>query len=216
MLVTNKYSKYYHALCEKARARGPIDGYTEKHHIIPRSLGGSSDRSNLVTFTAREHYIAHMLLVKCTQGHALYKMINAWFRMSHHSAKYINSRSFERARLSFKRTAGWATRGKTYEEIYGDVKAQVLRDHRSESKRAERKGKTWEQIFGKETADRMKIIRGRQSSAWNKGRHHSDHTKQLIREAAHQRRYEKVLCGCGRRISSHNLKKHLRSCEIGN
>jgi hypothetical protein len=40
------------------------DGYVEKHHILPRSLGGSDDPSNIVALTAREHYIAHLLLHK--------------------------------------------------------------------------------------------------------------------------------------------------------
>jgi hypothetical protein len=40
------------------------NGYTEKHHIIPKCLGGSDEQSNLVNLTPEEHYIAHQLLVK--------------------------------------------------------------------------------------------------------------------------------------------------------
>ncbi len=39
-------------------------GYYERHHIIPRSLGGSDDSDNLAYLTAREHFICHWLLVK--------------------------------------------------------------------------------------------------------------------------------------------------------
>lgn len=35
--------------------------YSEIHHIIPRCLGGSNDKSNLVVLTAREHFLAHYL-----------------------------------------------------------------------------------------------------------------------------------------------------------
>ena len=38
--------------------------YYEKHHIIPKSIGGTNDISNLVYLTAREHFIAHWLLFK--------------------------------------------------------------------------------------------------------------------------------------------------------
>jgi 5-methylcytosine-specific restriction endonuclease McrA len=38
-------------------------GYKEIHHILPKSLGGSNDKSNLVELTAREHYIVHMLIM---------------------------------------------------------------------------------------------------------------------------------------------------------
>ena len=41
-------------------------GYTEKHHILPKcfKLGGLSDKENIVVFTAREHFIAHLLLCR--------------------------------------------------------------------------------------------------------------------------------------------------------
>lgn len=38
--------------------------YTEEHHIIPRCLGGSDNKENLVSLTAREHLIAHKLLCR--------------------------------------------------------------------------------------------------------------------------------------------------------
>lgn len=40
------------------------DIYTEKHHIIPKCLGGSGNSWNIAILTAEEHYIAHLLLVK--------------------------------------------------------------------------------------------------------------------------------------------------------
>ena len=40
------------------------DGYVESHHIIPRCMGGTNDKKNLVCLTAEEHYTAHLLLVK--------------------------------------------------------------------------------------------------------------------------------------------------------
>lgn len=38
--------------------------YNEKHHIIPKCLGGSNKKENIVKLTAREHFIAHILLVR--------------------------------------------------------------------------------------------------------------------------------------------------------
>lgn len=43
-------------------------GYVEKHHIIPRSLGGTNDKSNIVCLTPKEHFIAHRLLAKIHGG----------------------------------------------------------------------------------------------------------------------------------------------------
>jgi hypothetical protein len=36
--------------------------YYEKHHIIPKCLGGLNESNNLVLLTAKEHYVCHKLL----------------------------------------------------------------------------------------------------------------------------------------------------------
>jgi hypothetical protein len=38
--------------------------YYEKHHIIPKSMGGTNAEDNLILLTAREHYVAHWLLYR--------------------------------------------------------------------------------------------------------------------------------------------------------
>ena len=65
--LDNKYTKWYFKLIATAQNRD-ISGYVERHHIIPRSLSGSDDISNIVKLTAREHFICHLLLVKMTVG----------------------------------------------------------------------------------------------------------------------------------------------------
>lgn len=69
--MVNKYLHTYFAII-RFRKNNPIESsvYSEKHHIIPRSLGGSDDESNLVALTAREHYIVHVLLFKIFQRRA--------------------------------------------------------------------------------------------------------------------------------------------------
>ena len=56
------YHKHYSLLVNKALDREKPNCYTEKHHIIPKCMGGTDDSSNLVVLTAREHFIAHQLL----------------------------------------------------------------------------------------------------------------------------------------------------------
>ena len=56
------YHKHYSLLVSKALNREKPACYTEKHHIIPKCIGGTDDSSNLVVLTAREHFIAHQLL----------------------------------------------------------------------------------------------------------------------------------------------------------
>jgi hypothetical protein len=79
------YEKIYNDIISKARSedRKKIKGgiYYERHHIIPRCLGGSNDKSNLILLTAKEHYIAHRLLCMIYPTHekilyAMWCMIN--------------------------------------------------------------------------------------------------------------------------------------------
>lgn len=76
------YSKLYHRIIEN-RLNNLHVGYTEKHHIIPVSLGGSDSKENLVRLTAREHFICHWILVKMYKGttHSYYKMLKAFNMM---------------------------------------------------------------------------------------------------------------------------------------
>jgi hypothetical protein len=57
------YKKHYDLLIKRAKTR-QLTGYVERHHIVPRCIGGLDDRSNLVELTPEEHYVAHQLLVK--------------------------------------------------------------------------------------------------------------------------------------------------------
>lgn len=57
------YQNIYKSLITK-RQKNPASGYTERHHTLPKSMGGSDDTSNLVVLTGREHWVAHLLLYK--------------------------------------------------------------------------------------------------------------------------------------------------------
>jgi len=58
------YKSHYARLITRAQNRTRPDGYTERHHIIPRCMGGSNASLNIAVLTAEEHYVAHQLLVK--------------------------------------------------------------------------------------------------------------------------------------------------------
>lgn len=62
-----------------ARNRSKPEGYVERHHEIPKCIGGTDDPFNLVTLTAREHFLAHVLLAKIYPDTPL---VHAAFRMA--------------------------------------------------------------------------------------------------------------------------------------
>lgn len=98
MYLQNKYTRWYYNIIQRAQSRIlPQDIYTEKHHIIPRSLGGDNSKENLVRLTAREHFVCHLLLIKMMDSDRQRKMIYAFTAMSRTSGnqeRYINSRLF--------------------------------------------------------------------------------------------------------------------------
>ena len=96
MFIDNKYKKWHDSIIDRAKSR-VLFCYTEKHHIIPRSCGGSDDKSNLVSLTVKEHFIVHMLLTKILKGNNRYKMILAFSFMC--DLNRINSRLFSKLRL---------------------------------------------------------------------------------------------------------------------
>ena len=75
----------------------------EKHHIIPRSLGGVNTSENLAKLTPKEHFIAHLLLTKMVDGVNLRKMVYALRNMkrSNSQMKRVSSSVYADNRMKF-------------------------------------------------------------------------------------------------------------------
>lgn len=97
------YEQIYESLMGNRKSLDRVKNdktYFESHHIIPRSMGGSDDNSNLVLLTAREHYVAHRLLAKIHPNNA--KMQIALFFICQdvkNKGLNISSRVYESVRL---------------------------------------------------------------------------------------------------------------------
>lgn len=98
------YKKLYNSIITK-RQTNKFNGYVERHHILPKSLGGTDDPVNLVDLSAREHFICHLLLTKIyvTQfEHS--KMVRAFMMMlteSKNQSRYFSSHRYEKLREEF-------------------------------------------------------------------------------------------------------------------
>lgn len=93
------YKNHYDNLIEKAKKRS-LTGYSERHHIIPKSFGGLNVKENIVKLTHREHFIAHLLLYKMEQcKFNKFKMLKACIMMS--GKEIYNSKLFAQARIEF-------------------------------------------------------------------------------------------------------------------
>lgn len=91
------YQKIYNQLCILGQSR-ILDGYVERHHVIPKCIGGLNSKDNITTLTAREHFVAHRLLTKIYPNnsklhYAMWRMLNKRWDMERHVV--ISSRLYE-------------------------------------------------------------------------------------------------------------------------
>lgn len=96
------YEKNYYDYINYIKGLERTLEYSETHHIVPRCLGGSDDKSNLVVLTAREHFLAHYLLTKIYPDNL--KLIDAFRMMGVNNGKrprYMNSKLYESKRILF-------------------------------------------------------------------------------------------------------------------
>lgn len=115
MFLSNKYSVCYYNIINNAKTR-KLDEYYEKHHIIPKCMGGTNSKDNLVILTAREHFICHRLLVKMVEGKAKYQMIKASAMMlvknKNHDRYRVSARLYEKLKKEAALAMSALTKGK--------------------------------------------------------------------------------------------------------
>ena len=58
------YDKFIQNILNTRGRFACLDGYHERHHIIPKCMNGSNSKDNLIDLYAREHFIAHKLLAE--------------------------------------------------------------------------------------------------------------------------------------------------------
>ena len=74
------------------------DEYHERHHIVPKCLGGTNDEDNLIDIFAREQFEAHRLLALENPDNA--KLTYSWWMMSNMNTS--NQRDYEIAAKEYE------------------------------------------------------------------------------------------------------------------
>lgn len=101
-------------------------GYTERHHKLPKSPGGSDLPTNLVSISARKHFLCHYLLTKFTlpRTQSWYSMIRAFNMMcvksNTHLERYMNSRFYEQNKKNLSQAMSLAN-SNTNNPQYGKI-----------------------------------------------------------------------------------------------
>jgi hypothetical protein len=143
------YEKIYNSIIHRAISRDKPDCYTEKHHITPKSMGGSDDKENIAILTAREHFIAHWLLSKIHKNSQMIYALFAMTKPGNQSQSRYTSHSFKYARERMAKLMSIKMSGennhwygvKGIENLhYGMKRSESTRRKISESVKGKRRG----------------------------------------------------------------------------
>jgi len=229
MFIDNKYLKWYNSIVTRAAERSTESEFSEKHHIIPKSLGGTNEAGNLVILTPREHFICHWLLTKITSGKLRARMMFAIMTMrqeNKYQTRYdtkITSRIFEKIKLQLSESAllyfPRQSKGLTYEEMYGVDRAKEYRQ-KIKDKRAlqtftpERNQKISDANTGKLKGITLSSEHKKKLSLAHIGQYVSPDTKVKMAAAKIGKQQDIISCPhCGKSGGNSMKRWHFENCR---
>lgn len=200
------YENIYNSLMEYRRQNklSKSKGYCEGHHIKPKSLYPEleKDKTNIINLTAREHYIAHKLLVQIYKNKygidsKQYRcMINAFWYLCHGKQykQFISSKTYEKLKIEFAQKVSITQSGCNHWN-YG-------KHHKEETKRKigdANKGNTW--------SEERKIKYGREHSGKNNPNYGNKWSVEQRKRASERFKGKKLnLTGEQRKKASERMK----------
>jgi hypothetical protein len=219
MYLQNKYTKWYNNIILNAKSRISPNEYSERHHIIPKSLGGNNSSENLVCLTAREHYISHLLLTKMVLGKQKKSMVFAlWHLRNRHNLHNLsthNSRVYAALKVEFSKLSSELHKNK---KISDEHKSIISRANKNKKVTNETKTKISNSKLGK----KRKPFTEEHKSNMNKfgygsnnpnfgGNFTEEHKFKLSIAAKNHLKYK---CTCGKECSPSNFKRwHGENCK---
>lgn len=93
------YKKIYEEIIIKHGSLIKLDCYCEYHHIVPRCLGGSDDKTNMTYVSGRVHVILHWLLCKIyPTNKKIFIAFHAMTMINDRQGRILNANIIESAR----------------------------------------------------------------------------------------------------------------------
>ena len=109
------YRRIHDAIIDRARNR-KLQGYYERHHVIPRCIDNNSKET--INLTAREHFIIHKLL--CEIYPTNHKLLHAYWLMANKTQSNnqqriynVSSKEYQRLKEQIRDIKSDAMRGNT-------------------------------------------------------------------------------------------------------
>lgn len=147
------------------------DEYCERHHIVPRCMGGKDSDDNLIDLYAREHFIAHKLLARENPENE--KLVYAWNMMA-----TTKGRGQQRYKIT--------------PEEYEEVKVAFSKTHSNVQK------SNWEnEDRRRQQSETLKVVweddeRRKRQSEIRRGTHHTEETKSKISKSNKGREFSET------------------------
>lgn len=123
--MNQTYQEFITDILNTRGRNGCGDLYHESHHIIPKCIGGSNEKDNLIDLYAREHFIAHKLLAQ--ENPDIHGLLSAYAVMAlmkndNQERQYATPEEYEDARISFSD----AMKRRWQNEDYRNIQIQNL------------------------------------------------------------------------------------------
>lgn len=200
------YQRIYGQIVDRAKTRVlEKEIYREKHHIIPKCLGGSDDKENLVELTAREHFLCHWLLARIYPNNS--KIRYAFWIMcgggnSRQNRYSPSSRQYEEARENLSHTV--ETRDRMSKSRMGRKHSELTKSRQSKAR--------LNTIHSKET--REKISNSKLGSKHSKTRNKQYRESSSVRMKEIAKNRKRLICQiCLISVDSSNFSRHENSCK---
>lgn len=134
------YKKIYNEIIEKSKLKGLnkrlLSYYTEFHHIVPKCLGGTNDKYNLVLLTGREHYLCHWLLWKMNKDNnslflAYHKMVYQKNKFQNRNFK-LTSKQYGNLKITYSNMLSKRMKNVPKTEDWKNKHSLALRGHKTD------------------------------------------------------------------------------------
>jgi len=171
------YLKVHDSIIDRARNR-KLTGYKERHHIVPRCIGGIDEEVNIVELTAKEHYLIHKLLLEIYPTVECLKY--AYWMMSHRTdGSYVGGKIYSNTKefisKKFRHNVGTAEAISKMAKSKKGHKTWKGRKHTQPSKLKMR-----EAALNRKINPIIEVERRRKISEGNTGREVSEETRQIL------------------------------------
>lgn len=204
-----RYEDFIQNILDTRGRFGCSDNYHERHHIVPKCMGGNNNDDNLIDLYAREHFIAHKLLAQENpENNALIYAYGcmAWASNVNQERHEVSAEEYEQARIALSNAMkgkpkttecraklSASKKGKplskeTKEKLSIALKGRTITEETKEkiSKALKGKVRSEEHCLNISNAKQDKPLSEKQKAALksmsqqNKGRRHSEESKRKI------------------------------------